>query len=202
MTVKAVLFDWGNVLATWSPEHVYKGLIADPDRRRLFLAEVCSPAWHYQHDLGRPMDETIPELQAQFPEFHHEIAAWKTRFGDMLVGEITGSADLLRTLVSRGVPVWLLTNMPSEMAALQLDRFGHRALCDGAIVSGDEGIAKPDPAIYRLTLERMGLEAHEVFFTDDSPANIEAAQALGLRCHAFTTPPDLAEALRAAGLPV
>ena len=66
------------------------------------------------------------------------------------------------------------------------------------MVSGDERVIKPDPAIYRLLLERNGLSAGDCVFIDDSEKNVRGAEAVGMKAIHFTTP----EALRAelAGL--
>ena len=53
--------------------------------------------------------------------------------------------------------------------------------------SGDEGVAKPDPAIFRLTVKRLGVEPGKAVFIDDSPGHVQAARELGLRAIHFTT---------------
>ena len=58
------------------------------------------------------------------------------------------------------------------------DRFD--GLFDAVVISGDVGLRKPDPAIFRLTLERAGLEATESVFVDDHPGHLEAAAELGM----------------------
>lgn len=57
--------------------------------------------------------------------------------------------------------------------------------------SGDEGVAKPDPAAYEITLERMGLEPAQAVFVDDTPENVEAAVACGLHGVHFSNGPAL-----------
>ncbi|MFN2186993.1 MAG: HAD family hydrolase, partial [Anaerolineae bacterium] len=68
-------------------------------------------------------------------------------------------------------------------------------LFDVVICSGDVGFVKPDPAIYELTLARLGVEPQEAVFIDDSLGHIEAARALGLHGIHFTTASDLADDL-------
>ena len=58
------------------------------------------------------------------------------------------------------------------------DRFPE--LFDGVVISGEEGIRKPDPAIYRLGAERIGLPPDEVVFVDDLPGNLKPARELGM----------------------
>lgn len=200
--VRAVIFDYGNVLVGWSPRTLYAGLIPEPDRLERFLRDVCPLSWHRLHDSGVPMGVTIPRRQAEFPEFADEIAAWKTRFGEMITGPIAGTVALARRLKTAGVPMAVLTNMPSEMVETCFGPFGLKPLFDAIVVSGDEGCAKPDPAIYRLALERLGgLAPEAVLFVDDMPDNIEAARALGFEVHLFEEPDGLARRMRALGLP-
>ncbi len=201
--IRAVLYDYGNVLAGWSPRKLYSLIIAKPERLDYFLDKVCPMSWHMLHDSGIPMSETIPARQRLFPEFADEIAAWKTGFADMMTGEISGSTELVATLHQAGIPQYVLTNMPSEMVDTCFGPYEFPKYFADVIVSGDEKLAKPGRAIFDLSLARMGgLDAGEVLFTDDSPANIEAAKAMGFVAHLFEGPEGLKRAMQDAGLPV
>ena len=68
------------------------------------------------------------------------------------------------------------------------------------MVSGDERLVKPDPAIYRLLLDRNGLEASSCLFIDDSPKNVAGAEAVGMKAHHFTSPEALRNHLAGLGL--
>ena len=68
------------------------------------------------------------------------------------------------------------------------------------MVSGVEGVAKPDPAIFRLLLDRYELCGATTVFVDDSPANVHAAADLGLTALLFRTAGDLRADLRRLGL--
>jgi 2-haloacid dehalogenase len=201
--IRAVLFDYGNVLVGWSPRKLYARLIPDPARLDFFLEHVCPMSWHMLHDQGQQMADTIPARQALYPEFAAEIAAWKTHFGEMITGEITGSTDLVYRLAEHGFPQYVLTNMPTEVVSICFDPFDFPKHFKDIIVSGDEKTAKPEKPIFDISLARMGgLDASEVFFTDDSPANIEAAKAYGFCTHLFQGPEGLRESMQRAGLPV
>lgn len=201
--VRAVLFDYGNVLVGWSPRQLYARLIPDEDRLDYFLTHVCPMSWHMLHDEGTPMDVTIPARQAAFPDFADEIAAWKTGFADMITGEITGSTQLVGELAAANIPQYVLTNMPTEMVQTCFGPFDFPRHFADIIVSGDEKTAKPGRRIFDISLARMGnLNPEDVFFTDDSPANIEAAHSYGFKTHLFTDPDALRRAMRDAGLPV
>ena len=201
MTARYMLWDYGNVLVHWSPRALYQKLIPEPDRLDWFLENVCTLDWHHQHDQGRPMAETIPELQAEFPEFAEEIAAWEIHFGAMIGGEIATAVAVCDQLEVAGVPQYVLTNMPSEVVDICFDAFPRPERFSDIIVSGREKVAKPDRAAFDLTLARMGNRpAEEVFFVDDSVANIETAATMGFKTYHFTGGADLLAAVRAAGL--
>lgn len=74
-----------------------------------------------------------------------------------------------------------------------------RRLAD-IVVSGREGMIKPDPRIYALTCERFGLAPQDIFFIDDSLANVTSARAFGIDTLHFTDPSALRPALEARGL--
>lgn len=183
----AVVFDVGKVLFDWSPRFLYERLIADDRALDAFLADVLTLDWHFQHDAGRPFAETSAELIAAFPEHEALIAAWGPRYLETIGPAIAGMVELVEELDAAGVPLFAITNFPSEFWAMF--RPTQAALFDrfrGIVVSGDERLVKPDPAIFRLALDRFGLEAGEAVFVDDNPANVEAAAKLGIHSVLFT----------------
>lgn len=191
----AAVFDLGGVLVDWDPRHLYRQVLADDDEVERFLAEVCTWTWHTQHDLGRPMAETIPELVAQHPEHEAAIRIWHDRYHDMVAGEVPGTSDVLRELHASGIRLFVLSNMPADVLHV-LDRFEWLALFEGVVYSGREGVAKPDPAIYRLLVDRHGLDPATTAFVDDRQENVDAAAAVGFRAVRFTD----ASTLRSSGI--
>lgn len=197
--IDAVVFDLGGVLIDWNPRYLYRSIFDGEDEMEAFLGSVCTMEWHYQHDLGRPMTETLPELVGQFPEYETQILAW-AREDDMIAGSIEPTVAILRELCQQAVPCFALTNWPDDTFARARERFPFLASFDGIVVSGAEGIAKPDPAIFRLILDRYHLDAASTLFIDDSPVHVEAARSLGLRAHRFTDSGALRRELVACGL--
>ncbi len=65
------------------------------------------------------------------------------------------------------------------------DAYGFQDLCDTIVYSHEVGCLKPDPLIYRIVCERLGVAAGEVLFLDDVDANVDAARALGMRAITF-----------------
>jgi len=198
--IKAVLFDVGNVLITWHPENLFRKVIADDARRAWFLENVVPMDWHMNHDAGVTFAENRKGPLERFPEFADEIHAFDTRFDEMLGEPIAETAAVVEELQQKGMPLYALTNMPQEKAQMVFSKIPVWRHIRDAVISGDEKMVKPDPAIYRLALDRMGLTAPEVFFTDDSAANIAAARDLGFVTHLFDRPETLRPALVAAGV--
>ena len=200
MTVKAVLFDIGNVMIAWHPENLFRKVIADPERRAVFLETVVPMDWHINHDAGVSFADNRESILQRFPEFSDEILAFDTRFDEMLGEPVAETMAVIAELEAAGVPQYALTNMPAEKAQMVFDHIPVFHHMRDVIISGVEKMVKPDPAIYRLALERMSLTAPEVFFTDDNVANIEAADKLGFVTHLFAHPETLRPALVAAGV--
>ncbi|HEY2662200.1 MAG TPA: HAD family phosphatase [Caulobacteraceae bacterium] len=195
-----VLWDVGNVIVRWDPRTLYSKIFPDPAQRDWFLAEVCTQAWHIEHDRGRPMAEGIAALSAQFPGHAPAIAAWKDRWPEMFSGPIPETVQAIEGLAARGVPMFGLTNMSAETAAntFAMDpAFGHLRQI---VVSGEVGLIKPDPRFFALALERIGQPAGSLLFVDDNADNIAAATALGFATHLFDDPVALAPALKGFGL--
>jgi HAD superfamily hydrolase (TIGR01509 family) len=197
---KAVIWDVGNVIVRWDPRALYSRIFPDPVERDWFLDNVCTMAWHAPTDCGVSFDENCAALAARHPKHHDAIWAWKHRWGEMFPGAIAETESAIEALHAAGVAQYALTNMSVETEAATFamsPAFGRLA---GRVVSGHEGVMKPDPAIFHLTCERFGLSPQEALFVDDSARNIAAAKDLGFHVHHFTTPAALRPALEGLGL--
>ena len=197
----AVIFDVGRVLYEWDPRILYERLIDDDRALDAFLRDVVTIDWHFQHDAGRAFADTSAELIARFPQHRDLIALWGPRFIDSIGPQVTGMAALVDELEAAAVPLYAITNFSGEFwppfrqrESAMFDRFRD------IVVSGDEQLTKPDPAIYRLALDRFGLDPARTVFIDDSAANIAGAAAVGLIALHFTGEPELRRQLTELGL--
>ena len=86
--------------------------------------------------------------------------------------------ELIRTLKDTGYRIYLLSNA-SVSQHLYWPQFSMSRLFDGKLISCDYGIVKPNPEIYRIFMQKFGLEATECLFIDDLPANVAAAVQCG-----------------------
>jgi 2-haloacid dehalogenase len=198
---RVVVFDLGGVLLQWDPRHLYRKLFAGDDAAmEAFLADVCTVEWNERQDAGRRFDDAVQDLMPRHSDKRVLIEAFGRRFDEMIPGAIDGTVAILGELKRRGTPLYALTNWSSETFAPQRERFPFLAQFDGIVVSGDEGVIKPDPRIFRILLERYAIAPHEAVFIDDNPANAAAASALGVHGIAFRSPEALRRELVALGL--
>jgi 2-haloacid dehalogenase len=182
---RIVVFDVGAVLIDWNPRHLYRRLFDDEAAMERFLAEVCTPEWNSRLDAGRPFAEAVEELAERHPDQADLVRAYRERWVEMLGGEIEGTVSIVRELRAAGVPVYALSNWSAETYPVTRPLFPFLDELDGIFISGEAGVGKPDPAIFRLFLERFGLEPGQIVFIDDSPANVAAAQRLGIEAIRF-----------------
>jgi 2-haloacid dehalogenase len=186
VATKAVVFDLGGVLIDWDPRYLYRKLLADEAAVEEFLATVCTPEWNAELDRGRPFAEGVAELVERHPEHAAAIAAYHERWPEMVAGDIPGTVEVLAELQAAGVPLYALTNWSAETFAITRGRFEFLEWFDGLLVSGEERVTKPDPAIFQLLLDRFGLDPTATVFVDDSEANVAAARRLGFDAIRFT----------------
>jgi len=185
MTERCVIFDVGRVLFDWDLRYLFAKLIAGERELEWFVTNVVTPEWHFQHDAGRPLAEMVPELKAEFPDQAALIDAYATRFNETIPGPVPGSLELVERLDAAGVPLFAITNFGHEFwetfrpTQPVFDHFRD------IIVSGAEKMVKPDPAIYRLAIERFGIDPAGALFVDDVAANVAGAESVGIAGHRF-----------------
>jgi 2-haloacid dehalogenase len=197
----AVIFDVGNVLYGWDPESFLARQLPEDSARLRFIEDVGLWSWHDTLDAGRPFAEAAAELSEKFPDYAHLIAAWGERFGETIGDPVPGVHAIVEALQRRGVPCFAITNFSAEFwppFRAREDAFLRRFR--DIVVSGEEKLLKPDPALYYRALDRFGLRPEQALFVDDRLINVEAAAAVGMHAHLFTGADDLRARLEAEAL--
>lgn len=195
------IFDLGGVLLDWNPRHLYRKLFdGDEAAMEQFLATVCTTEWNECQDAGRSFAEATRELLPEHADKLKLIEAWCARFDEMIGGAIDGTVDVLAELKRRAVSVYAITNWSAETFPPQRQRFAFLSWFDGIVVSGMEGVIKPDPRIFRILFERHGVAPESAVFIDDVAANAAAASALGIHGIHFRSPEQLRRELVAVGM--
>jgi 2-haloacid dehalogenase len=198
--VEAVVFDIGGVLLDWNPRHLYRKLFTDEAEMERFLGEICSPEWHAPHDRGVSTAASCAELVCRYPQFAEQIEAWSSRSEEMIGGVMVGTVDVLRAVMETGLPCYALTNMEAETYPLRLERFPFLDWFEGTVVSGREGVAKPEPAIFTHLLDRFDLTPRTTLMIDDMQENLDSAARLGMQTLLFRSSHRLGKDLEAAGV--
>ena len=192
--IRNIIFDYGNVLVHFDPNWLYtKVFNGDEKKSRWFNETVLPQSWVTRLDAGEPMREVIAEKQREWPQWSEEIAAYDTRYYEMVGDEVEGMYDLLQRLrYERRMQLWGLTNWPPKVYRVLAEKRIF-SLLDGMVISCEEKLVKPDPRIFHTLLQRYDLKAEECLFTDDREDNVEAAIALGMKGVVFHNAEQLEE---------
>jgi epoxide hydrolase-like predicted phosphatase len=207
MTIKAVFFDFGGVLLKHADgvDHAALEKIHDLPERTL-LKCVYVESRYVEHQVGACTNEEWIESA---------IAALAERVGRTRAEEIWSAfeqaerplnedmLDLVRRLRKGGYKVGILSNTVPGMTARLNERYPEFvAMFDDILGSGDLEMAKPDPAIWQLAVERLNVGLEESVFTDDTRAYAAAATDLGMKGFHFTGYEQFVDDLRSVGVEV
>lgn len=176
--IKNIVFDFGGVLIDWNPVYLYGKIFDKEEDMHYFLNEICPYSWNINQDAGYPIAKATLEKQEEHPDFKDEIGMYYGRWVEMLGGTFEENTKLVKPLKDK-YNVYGLTNWSGETLPIAIELYDFFKHLDGIVVSGDEKLIKPDPAIYNVLLNRYNIKAEESLFIDDNGDNIEAARKLG-----------------------
>jgi putative hydrolase of the HAD superfamily len=202
-TIQAIIFDFGNVIAVPKDEMAWRTHLDQVSTDLDFANGAEMWAYLYEGEewqlakTGRISDA----------EFWHRLLAprglrtaqaqqeWVARlYGTTIGGVHPRMRELLHQLRGR-YKLALLSNASDELATSLYDKHKLDAIFDVVVVSATAGMAKPDPAIYELTLERLDTPASRTLFIDDQTRNTRAAEELGIKTIVFPGVQELWEEL-------
>jgi 2-haloacid dehalogenase len=195
-----VVFDLGGVLIDWNPRYLYRKLLNSEAEVEDFLSEIGFASWNEQMDEGLSMAQGVAEKIAEFPQHEVLIRAYSERWPEMLGGALEGTVRILEELKRQETPLYVLSNWSAETFRFARERFAFLEHFDGLLVSGEEKLKKPDPAIFHRLYEKFSLRPEDCVFIDDRDDNIESARSTGMTGIVFTDSPDLRRQLVEMGL--
>lgn len=200
-SIDTVIFDLGNVLIRWNPRNLFRKIFgADEAAMEFFLTEVCNTEWNEHQDRGRPWKDAIAEAIKRHPGHEANIRAYFDRWEEMIPGAIEETVVILEQLRKLNVRLLALTNWSDETFHIARARFPFLDWFEGIVVSGRERLTKPDPAIYKLIIERYQLSPASTAFVDDSILNVEAAAREGMSAIHFQGADDFRAKLQDLGI--
>ena len=194
--IKALIFDFGRVISSQKPLSLFRSYENDLGLAPESLNKIMfgSPLWR-EAMLGRNTAEEFwysigPELGLKS---HEEIDEFRRRYHS----DESINKDVLKLILQlhNRYKLAVLSNSPPGLDRWLAD-WGIIELFDVIFCSGDEGLIKPDPAVYNLTLQRLGVLPHEAVFIDDTVGHVEAAQKLGIHGIIFTNAAALTRELK------
>ena len=197
-----VVFDLGGVVVIWDPVPAIAAAVGQT-RAEHFVhgTEFDFTAWNHAQDSGRSWDDAEAAARASHPELAEEIAAYRPNFALSLRGLVPGTAGILRALHDRGVRLVALTNWSAETIQHGPESFPEVFdLFADIVVSGAEGVAKPDAEIFQILARRLEHPISGVFYVDDNPHNVDAARTAGMDAVRFTDAATLLAELQGRGL--
>jgi 2-haloacid dehalogenase len=199
--IDAVLLDLGNVLIGWDPVRALSQLFTADEVDR-FLAGSDFWALNRRLDAGLPFADAEAELAARDPWLAGVLATYRREYPRALTGPVPGMDALVDELRGLGLRLVGLTNWSVETFSYGESAASAIGRLDGVVVSGEEGVIKPDPRIFAIAARRYALVPARTVFVDDHQPNVDAARGLGYRAVLFTGAGPLRAALRALGVPV
>ena len=193
--IKNLIYDFGRVLVTYDFEHISSFGFASEEDLQSFVHIVSDPAFVRRCDLELiPFEDLIREMQHTYPQWKEQWQLFYDRYLEFVTGEMPGMHAYMTELKARGYKLYGLSNWCSTIYRV-MKEYKIFNLLDGFVVSSDYQVVKPDPAIYRVLLDKYDLKAEECVFADDRADNVEAAQQVGMQAIVFTTTEAYKEAL-------
>lgn len=197
---KNVVFDIGNVLVRWNPIEITRLTFTDThDIESLCESIFQSEIW-YNLNKGL-ISENEAKLQHQIllglSEVECERLFYYVKQTQIL---IYGSVDLVKRVKAAGYRVFALTDNVHEIVNHLKSTYTFWDLFEGAVVSADVGILKPQAEIYQHLLNQFDIKAEETIFLDDMPHNVKGAQNVGITAIEFKNADQGEHALKELGL--
>ena len=147
--IKNLVFDFWKVLVDYDFLHIIDQFFTDKAEEEEFVKIFTNPVFIDRCDKEEePFEEIIRDMQRQYPKFKVQAQAFHDYYVDFVTGEVPGMRELLLQLKQQGFKLYGLTNWCSAVHEV-MKRYPIFQLLDGRLVSSEEKLIKPDPAIYR-----------------------------------------------------
>lgn len=179
--IKNIIFDMGEVLLRFVPDIFIERVgVKDAEDKKLLIREVYKSVEWSMMDRGSLSDEqACLIMQERVPDRLKQYVRKLTCEWDRPIIPIEGMADLIKDLKTRGFKIYLLSNASLNQKNYWNNIPGSEYF-DGTVVSSYIKLVKPQPEIYKYTLDKFNLSPKECVFIDDSTLNVEGAIYSGL----------------------
>lgn len=180
---KNIVFDFGNVIATFDEDYILDKFCDSPEDHTI-LKDTVFQSWAklddgtldyhtaQQHALTLVPERLRPNVLAFFQNWHKHLIPIEENWA------------LIRQLKEMGASLYILSNAPTHFAD-HADFYEIVHEFDGIVFSGPITMAKPKPEIYQYLFDTYHLDPKECFFIDDRADNIAAGKTLGMDGYIF-----------------
>ncbi len=190
--IRDIVFDLGGVLIDWNPRYLFRSHFAKEPEMEFFLTHICNSQWNEQQDAGRTFADGERELIRKFPKYEELILSYFGNWEKMIGGDIPGTVKILEDLANQANHrLFVLSNWSSETFHFARERFLFLDHFRDIMISGEEGLIKPDPRFFKCLIKKHDLRPEASLFIDDVKKNIDAASALGFKTIHFKDPESL-----------
>ena len=186
MSIKNVIFDFGQVLVHFEPSYMV-GVYVNDESDKALLEEVVFDRLYWDRlDKGTiSNEETISLIKERIPERLWDVAEKIYYNWVYNIPEIDGMSDLLDHLKNKhGVRLFLLSNISNYFAS-HANEIPILKKLDGLVMSAPIGIVKPSYEIFDHICKKYDINPSEAIFVDDRTDNIEGAEAYGIKGYVF-----------------
>ena len=178
--IRAIVFDMGGVIISYDPALYTRRVTKDPEEARILEDAVFhSPEWACLDEGTIELEEFDQVLEAKLPIDQAEKAKHLLHHWYENMPVFSGIERLMEHLKAAGFSLYLLSNAGQQFHIYKKKIPAFRFL-DGIVLSSDLKLLKPGPEIFQYLLTTYHLQPEEVLFIDDSPANAQGAEAVGI----------------------
>jgi glucose-1-phosphatase len=180
MSIKALLFDMGNVVIEISFLKMMDALGFHCQTERDAARMVESWAFHDQYERGLLTTDQFRAAVSERLGRKLEPDQFEKGWTSIYVGQVKGVEELLSEL-ALSYPIYLLSNTNAAHMAFCVSQFGVLSRFNKRFLSYELGCRKPEREIYERVVSDIGVAPDEILFFDDMPGNVSGARDFGLR---------------------
>lgn len=177
--LKNIIFDIGNVLCTFDPDHFLQEMMEDEkvifDLKEFYFKDI----WK-EYDRGYWSVEDMVQMGVkEYPEYELFIRKMMEHWKEYVL-PIPSSMKLIDSLKEKGYDLYILSNIPQDSYEYLSTHYTFMSKMKGGIYSYQEKVIKPEEEIYLRLIEKYKIQPKESVFIDDRMENVEAAQKFGI----------------------
>jgi HAD superfamily hydrolase (TIGR01509 family) len=187
---EAVIFDMDGVLVNSEPFYVeveqtnfrQLGLEISKEEHQTYQGTATDRMWQLikvRHGINQPVDELVEMTNSLVTPYFQSLEK---------IEPMTGVEKLITNLKEKGFPLALASSSYSDVIEIILQKTSLKKYFDVVVDSQMAGSSKPEPDIFLLTAEKLGIQPEKCLVIEDSTNGIKAAKSAGMFCVAFAGP--------------